>query len=459
MTWEVMAATPCAPRLPVPGSRGIVVPGELMPTFGRLSALTLIALGLTVAATARAQPAGSGGAWANYPSPAEIAAAAPDSARTGQGGRAVASCHVEDSGELSRCGLLRETPAGQGVGAALLAFSAKFRRSPPGPKDLREVVIDADWFRVDAPTTWQQRPTQSELMAVYPSKGRGIDGRAVVSCLVTVQGALADCEAVSENPVGLGFGNAAIALTPQFTMKPVTWRGAPARTTVRIPINWKGFAGLVGQPGSRRVVPANLPWTEAPSFADVAAAYPKKARAEKRAGHVALSCDMSPEGRLVGCIVGAADPSGLGFEGAAKDLAKKFRFAVATDADRKATRDITVHVPVTFDPAALDQAVIGKPSWAGLPKAEQMQTAFAGLGVTGTARVMLECTVEQGGGVSGCRVATEDPAGKGIGAAALALAPAFRLTTWTAEGLPTVGGTVRIPIRYEGGAAPDPGAK
>lgn len=61
--------------------------------------------------------------------------------------------------------------------------------------------------------------------------------------------------------------------------------------------------------------------------------------------------------------------------------------------------------------------------------------------------------MQQGGSVSDCKVVTEDPAGQGVGQAALSLAPHFRLTTWTAEGLPTVGGTINIPLRYEPGKA------
>ena len=43
----------------------------------------------------------------------------------------------------------------------------------------------------------------------------------------------------------------------------------------------------------------------------------------------------------------------------------------------------------------------------------------------------------------------EQPAGLGFGAAAVALSSAFQVTAWTAEGLPTIGGKIRVPIRYE----------
>ena len=41
------------------------------------------------------------------------------------------------------------------------------------------------------------------------------------------------------------------------------------------------------------------------------------------------------------------------------------------------------------------------------------------------------------------------PAGLGYGEAAMKLSPYFRLAVWTDEGLPTVGGTVSIPLRFD----------
>jgi hypothetical protein len=431
-----------------------------MPTLARPIAAAIIVLGSLICAhLAQAEPTGAGGEWAHRATSEEIAAGAPEAARTGQGGRAVARCHVEDSGELSGCVVLRETPAGQGIGAALLALSPKFRRTPPGPKDLREVVIDADWFRVDAPTSWQRRPSPEQLLAVYPTRAERAGGHAVVSCLVTVQGALTDCEAVSERPAGLGFGDAAIALAPQLMMKPVTWRGAPARTTVRIPISWEGYDSLPAGLEVRRIVPGSMAWAEAPTFADVSAAYPSKARAQRRAGHAVLSCGIDEGGRLSRCLVRGTDPTGLGFERAAKTLADKFRLNVVTDADRKATRNVAVHLPLTFDPAALDGAVIGRPNWAILPGAAQLRAAFFPLKLGGTTRVSLTCVVQAGGSLGDCAVVSEQPAGLGAGAAALSLAPSFRVTTWTDEGLPVVGGRVTIPLRYEPEAAAPPQPK
>ncbi|HEX7948265.1 MAG TPA: hypothetical protein VF495_26605, partial [Phenylobacterium sp.] len=53
------------------------------------------------------------------------------------------------------------------------------------------------------------------------------------------------------------------------------------------------------------------------------------------------------------------------------------------------------------------------------------------------------------GALEACTAASEEPAGLGYADAALALAKAFRLSVWTDEGLPTIGGVVRVPLRFD----------
>ena len=81
--------------------------------------------------------------------------------------------------------------------------------------------------------------------------------------------------------------------------------------------------------------------------------------------------------------------------------------------------------------------------------AEETSAAFGKLKLDGVARVRMACKVVQGGGVTDCLLDPDSAANPELGAAALSLAPHFRLTTWTIEGLPTVGGTITIPLRYE----------
>lgn len=301
---------------------------------------------------------------------------------------------------------------------------------------------------------WQRRPTSADLLAVYPTEAfkRGKSGKATIACNVTTQGALNNCTVRSETPEGAGFGAAAIALTPQFTMRPATLNGEYVASTAVIPITFK-TNGAGAAAGSKKVLPPNLPWIEAPSYADVAAAYPKKAQASKSGGRATLICSMTEAGRLRDCSTVAVEPKGFGFEIAAKSLAKSFRLEVTSDSDRKATHSLVVHLPFTFDPEMIDaeHPVSGKPNWAAIPNAQQLSSAFDALNPKGTTRVVLGCKVRQGGNLEDCSVISEEPIGAGVGAAALGLTPAFRLTTWTTEGLPAVGSVVRIPIRYEGG--------
>jgi len=423
---------------------------------GIVGTATLGLAALLAANSAAAAPS-SKSDWVSYPSHADWAAAPPASYKEGVFARAAARCAVKDSGELSDCRVVRETPVGAGVGEALLAMVPKYRRKPPGKDDLREIVITGDWYAYDTAGDWRRRPSPEQLRAVFPAEAykRGSSGTAVIDCVATVQGALNDCIVLDESPVGMGFGGAAIALTPQFLMKPAQYKGAPTPSTVRIPIRWESF-GPQPTAGSKKVMPANVAWTEAPSYAEVAAAYPKKAREERKAGRATVACGMSEEGRLRDCSIATSDPRGYGFDLAAKTLAKRFAYPVGSDADRKATRGVIVHLPITFDPANLDQAspVVGKPNWAAIPSADMIRAAFKDIKGAATIRAMLSCVVQPGGALAGCTVASQEPAG--AGAAALTLVPTFRVTTWTTEGLPVVGGTIRIPLRYELDAEPAP---
>ncbi|MEW5683577.1 MAG: energy transducer TonB [Pseudomonadota bacterium] len=394
--------------------------------------------------------------WASRPTSADGAAAraAHVQPHDGPGGRAVMKCAVDDDGAMSGCRVVRETPVAAGYGAALLSLAPKFRREPPGKRDLREINIVWDWFRIDTPPDWIRRPTPGDLKAVLPKKAleQGIDGRAIVSCVVTVQGSLTDCLPVEEHPAGIGFGDAAVALTPQLLMKPARLAGAPTPSTVNIPINWSGWGpASAAYTGGRKVVRPDLPWATAPSYAEVVAAYPAKAREAKVGGRATVACDLSQEGRLVRCESISAEPKGYGFEAAAKSLTKLFALPVETPEDRKAMQSVSVHMPVVFAPSMLAESkpVIGKPIWARLPEGEALDKAFANINATEPVRVMMGCTVAAGGALEGCKVESETPAGAGVGAAALGLAQAFRVTPWTAEGLPVIGGSIRIPLRYQ----------
>jgi hypothetical protein len=209
------------------------------------------------------------------------------------------------------------------------------------------------------------------------------------------------------------------------------------------------FAALVGGSALAVATAAQaqgpVTWVEAPSVADMAAAYPAKAKAAGVGGAVELTCEIARTGHPKNCEALAEKPSGYGFGFAARRLAEHLGL------DDRAMTGKEVRVPVTFDPAVFKGALtITRPAWAALPTAQDFQASFpkAANGVN-QVRVVLACTVADGGALAGCTVVQEEPAGQGFGAGALALAPKFRVGPWSQDGQPTIGAKVRVPIRYQ----------
>jgi TonB family protein len=186
-------------------------------------------------------------------------------------------------------------------------------------------------------------------------------------------------------------------------------------------------------------------WIEAPSAADVAAAYPAKAKAAAVGGTVELSCTINREGRPRSCGVLKEPPGNYAFGTAARRLAEKLR------ANEANLRNQDVMIPVTFNPDVLkgDGVTITKPAWAAMPNIQDFQATFpkTANGVN-SVRVVLACTVQADGALGGCAVDSEDPPGQGYGQGALALASKFRVGPWSQDGQPTTGGHLKLPIRY-----------
>jgi len=185
-------------------------------------------------------------------------------------------------------------------------------------------------------------------------------------------------------------------------------------------------------------------WAEAPTVAEVASAYPARAKAAHVGGQVTLTCQIEHR-RPTQCAAVDEKPEGYGFDFAARQLARQLLTADGRFNGQE------VLVPVTFDPAVLTGAAsVARPVFAALPAASDFQAHFpqAANGVN-QVRVVLACVVGAGGVPQACSVEREEPAGKGYGEGALPVAGKFKLAPWTAEGEPTVGAHVRLPIRYE----------
>ena len=199
-------------------------------------------------------------------------------------------------------------------------------------------------------------------------------------------------------------------------------------------------------------------WTGAPSFADVAAAYPAAAKAKGLKGEVMLNCVFGGTGRLGRCQTISESPAAAGFALAARSLTGRFQGPTELPGGRTIA-GVHAQIVVKFAPDQLDAKTVARPEWTMLPTPAQFQSAFpdsaSKAGVL-KAKAVMNCTVTDAGGLTGCQVVSEEPGGYGFGAATLPLAGAFRLKTWTTDGLPVVGGTVRVPIRYDLKQAPQP---
>jgi TonB family protein len=324
---------------------------------------------------------------------------------------------------------------------AMLAADA----APPG----RTVITNPEWAR---------RPSAEDLGRVWPSEAvrRQIGGHAEIKCVVTKQGALRDCIVLEESPPGAGFGDAALLLAPQFQMRPMTVDGEPVDGgSVKIPFNFsKPPTGL----GREMTTVVHLPWLEAPVYADVLEAYPAEARAAKAGGRVVLECRIGANDRLGDCTA-LDSPKDHGFVQAAETLSKKF--LAPAKLDGKSLANDRTQILFIFAPQMLADGppVVGKPEWAQLPDAVDVAAGYPAEALAAhvaVGHVTLDCAVGLGGRLQDCAIATQNPDGLGFGRAALALSKQFRVSPWTEEGLPTGGGRITVPIRFE---APAPNAK
>ena len=95
-------------------------------------------------------------------------------------------------------------------------------------------------------------------------------------------------------------------------------------------------------------------------------------------------------------------------------------------------------------------ARITNPDWARRPSGDDVARYYperaARLGLGGRATIV--CKVRVDGSLTDCSVASEEPAGAGFGEATLKLAPMFRMTPQTRDGIPVDGASVRIPVVY-----------
>jgi len=146
----------------------------------------------------------------------------------------------------------------------------------------------------ETPPTVLETPSGEVFARFYPDRAQRLEvqGAATIACVSTEAGLLTACKVTHEWPLGFGFGEAALNLTPFFRMK-----GAGTfKTTIRFRLEDDGDDPLYMQVA----VPDNrVQILSKPTEAQLTAAYP---------GHgtdplpVALDCTLTAEGRLENCV-------------------------------------------------------------------------------------------------------------------------------------------------------------
>jgi TonB family protein len=180
-------------------------------------------------------------------------------------GSARIECAVTSEGRLENCEVLVEDPPGYGFGQTALDMASQFLMRPRTRDGLpvggAKVVIPMRFqFPDDPPPAaalgqpapapapvsagmphWIQHPDGDDIARVYPSAGlrAGVGGHAVIVCRVTADGSMSACKLLSEEPAGMGFGEAALKLAPNFKLSATTSDGRSVEgVTIKIPMTF-----------------------------------------------------------------------------------------------------------------------------------------------------------------------------------------------------------------------------
>ena len=183
--------------------------------------------------------------WWRMPGRADIDRAYPAEAnRRGISGSATVVCRVMPV-TLTGCRVQTEEPAGLGFGKAAISAAKWFTAFPhPGSSSPHEVSVRIDFVpprrAVLAPQPGDGDASPRRNLAYWdsgePYGGDGgskrakellVAGRAVVTCRVLSDGKLTDCDVISEDPAGWGFGKGAISTASQLRLARKALDGSP----------------------------------------------------------------------------------------------------------------------------------------------------------------------------------------------------------------------------------------
>ncbi len=370
--------------------------------------------------------------------------------------------------------------------AAAAAFGGVSARaaSPPGEATSPVVVHPLPKGRGPPPDATVNVPMDDnaigDFASVWPRAAyeARIKGEVMLRCDIDRHGLAERCEVASETPPGRGFGQAALLLRPTFKLAPAHDASGPIDSTVRIAIEFTppdpqltvlgdsggqgniADCGGMGKPcpefmirgntlNRRNITMVDNPvWVAAPTFDDLAHAYPPRAGGME--GYAVAHCELLRSGALTNCQATKETPENHGFGKAATTLARRFK----VDPDIATARphdDLWVDVPIRFPPPgpAPDRSVTS-PRWvAGFDPDEALALYPPEAAAKGVAagRGVARCVVAPGGTLTDCAPQPGDPDGLGFSEAAVKLAATMRMNPWTADASPVDGAVVDVAVR------------
>jgi protein TonB len=115
-------------------------------------------------------------------------------------------------------------------------FAAALAQADPASTAARTAPIT-----IPRSSGWASMPSRRDLGRAVPKEALrlGLSGRVVLRCDVLDNGKLAGCIVQSEDPAGVGFGEAAYRLIPKFQLAPLPGGQSLAGGVITIPIGFE----------------------------------------------------------------------------------------------------------------------------------------------------------------------------------------------------------------------------